>query len=187
MTNCLKVDKRQKWVDCLFEQSCITSSNKYNAKKLKKIKRRLPKKIKRTKKVDLQTAIATIITNPNETWKNLKRENTWYRNHTSKTITKPKSIRPNRLQLNSYVEPYRSLQGEHLHFLAPVEITQEQVSHHLPLHAKSDRNSAPRGACLSIGRLAPLGPIIVIGHGIGGIVILAKVARLAKARRWSKR
>jgi len=74
MTNCLKVDKRQKWVDHLFEQSCITSSNKYNAKKLKKIERRLPKKIKRTKKVDLQTAIATIITNPNETWKNLKRE-----------------------------------------------------------------------------------------------------------------
>ena len=74
MTNCLKVDKRQKWVDHLFEQSCITSLNKYNAKKLKKIERRLPKKIKRTKKVDLQTAIATIITNPNETWKNLNRE-----------------------------------------------------------------------------------------------------------------
>jgi len=32
------------------------------------------KKIKWTKKVDLQTAIATIITNPNETRKNLKRE-----------------------------------------------------------------------------------------------------------------
>jgi hypothetical protein len=62
------------WVDHLFEQSCITSSNKYNAKKLKKIERRLPKKIKQTKKVDLQTAIATKITNPNETWKNLKRE-----------------------------------------------------------------------------------------------------------------
>jgi hypothetical protein len=27
----------------------------------------------------------------------------------------------------------------------------------------------------------------VIGHGIGGIVIPAKMARLAKARRWSKR
>ncbi len=26
----------------------------------------------------------------------------------------------------------------------------------------------------------------VIGHGIGGIVIPAKMARLAKARRWSK-
>jgi hypothetical protein len=27
----------------------------------------------------------------------------------------------------------------------------------------------------------------VIGHGIGGIVIPAKMARLAKARHWSKR
>ena len=64
------------WVDHLVEQSCITSSNKCNAKNLKKIKidRRLAQKIKRTKKVDLQTAIATIITNPNETRKNLKRE-----------------------------------------------------------------------------------------------------------------
>jgi len=42
--------------------------------KIKKIERGLPKKIKRTKKVDSQTAIATIITNPNETRKNLKRE-----------------------------------------------------------------------------------------------------------------
>ena len=74
MTNRLKVDKRQKWVDRLFEQSRITSSNKYNAKKLKRIERRLPKKIKRTKKVDLETAMATINTNPDEKWKNLKRE-----------------------------------------------------------------------------------------------------------------
>jgi hypothetical protein len=44
MTNCLKVDKRQKWVDHLFEQHCITSSDKYNNKMLKKIERRLPKK-----------------------------------------------------------------------------------------------------------------------------------------------
>ena len=39
----------------------------------------------------------------------------------SKTITKPKSIRPNRYQLNSYVEPYHSLQGQHLNFLNRVE------------------------------------------------------------------
>jgi hypothetical protein len=66
--------KRLKTQQNAAKRCCITSSNKYNAKKLKKIERRLPKKIKRTKKVDLQTAIATIITNPNETWKNLKRE-----------------------------------------------------------------------------------------------------------------
>jgi hypothetical protein len=41
---------------------------------MKKIERKLPKNIKQMKKVDLQTAIATIITYPNEKWKNLKRE-----------------------------------------------------------------------------------------------------------------
>jgi len=74
MKNCLEVNKRQKWVDHLFEQHRITSSNKYNDKKCEKIERRLHKKIKRTKKVDLQTAITTRITNPNGTWKNLERE-----------------------------------------------------------------------------------------------------------------
>ena len=66
--------RRHKTPQNTSKRCCITSSNKYNAKKLKKIERRLPKKIKRTKKVDLQTAIATIITNPNETWKTVKRE-----------------------------------------------------------------------------------------------------------------
>jgi hypothetical protein len=41
---------------------------------MKKIERNLPKNIKQMKKVDLQTPIATIITYPNEKWKNLKRE-----------------------------------------------------------------------------------------------------------------
>jgi len=50
MTNCLKVDKRQKWVDHLFEQSCITSLNKYNAKKLKKLKEDFSKKLNEPKR-----------------------------------------------------------------------------------------------------------------------------------------
>jgi hypothetical protein len=74
MTNCLKFEKRQKWADHLFEQNRITSSKQYNEKWMKKIKRKLSKNIKQIKKVDLQTAIATIITYPNEKWKNLKRE-----------------------------------------------------------------------------------------------------------------
>ena len=38
-----------------------------------------------------------------------KEKNTWYQNHTSKTIeTKSKTIRPKRLQLNSYEEPYET-------------------------------------------------------------------------------
>jgi hypothetical protein len=43
-------------------------------KSVKKLKEDFTKKIKRTKKVDLQTAITTRITNPNGTWKNLERE-----------------------------------------------------------------------------------------------------------------
>ena len=50
-------------------------------------------------------------------------KNTWSQNHNSKTIeTKSKIIRPNRLQFNSYVEPYRSLQVQWLDFLERVEI-----------------------------------------------------------------
>jgi hypothetical protein len=64
MTNCLKFDKKQKWVDHLFEQNCIALLKQYNEKWLKKIERKLPKNIKQMKKVDLQTAIATIITYP---------------------------------------------------------------------------------------------------------------------------
>ncbi len=74
MTNCLKFDKKQKWVDHLFERNCITSLKQYNEKRMKKIKRKLPQNIKQMKKVDLQTAIATIITYPNKKWKNFKRE-----------------------------------------------------------------------------------------------------------------
>ncbi len=48
----------------------ITLKNQYKEKKLNKIEKKLPKIMKRMKRVDLQTAIATIITNPNETWKN---------------------------------------------------------------------------------------------------------------------
>ena len=37
------------------------------------------------------------------------------------------------------------------------------------------------------GKEGILPPKPVIGHGIGGIIIPAKMARLAKARHWSKR
>jgi hypothetical protein len=43
---------------------------------MKKIERKLPKNIQLLNRVELQRVIAEIITNPNETWKNLKRE--WY-------------------------------------------------------------------------------------------------------------
>jgi hypothetical protein len=46
----------------------------YNEKQMKKIGRKLPKNIHLFKRAELQRAITEIITNPNETWKNLKRE-----------------------------------------------------------------------------------------------------------------
>ncbi len=46
MTNCLKNDKRQKWVDHLFEQNCITSTKQYNEKRLKKNRNKTSQKYK---------------------------------------------------------------------------------------------------------------------------------------------
>ena len=85
----------QEWVNYLFEKHRNTLKNQYKEKKLNKIEKKLPKNIKQMKRADLQTAIATIITNPNKTWKNSNKKNTWYQNHTSKTVdNKSKTIGP---------------------------------------------------------------------------------------------
>jgi hypothetical protein len=73
---------------------------------MKTIKKKIPKNIQQMEDLDLQKAIATMITNPNETWKRIRGENIWYLDHTSKTIeTKSKCIGPNRYSLNSPVRP----------------------------------------------------------------------------------
>ena len=74
MTNCLKINKKQNWVDHLLQQNHITSTKQYNEKRMKKIERKLSKNIQLLKRAKLQRAIAEIITNSNKTWKNLKRE-----------------------------------------------------------------------------------------------------------------
>jgi hypothetical protein len=74
MTNYLKVEKRQKWVNHLFEQNCITTTRQYKQKQMHKIQRKLPKHIEKLKRVELQQAIATMITNSNETWNNLRKD-----------------------------------------------------------------------------------------------------------------
>ncbi len=61
------------WIN-LPQQNHLTSTKQYNEKWMKKIERKLPKNIQLLKRVELQRAIAEIITNPNKTWKNLKRE-----------------------------------------------------------------------------------------------------------------
>ncbi len=60
-------------MDHLLQQIHLTSTKKYNDKRMKKIERKLPKNIKLLKTAELQRAIAEIITNPNKAWKNLKK------------------------------------------------------------------------------------------------------------------
>ncbi len=74
ITNCLKINKRQAWVNHLLEQSQLTSSGQYCEKWVNKIKKKMPKKLRLLENVDLKQAIAEIITNSNENWKQLKRE-----------------------------------------------------------------------------------------------------------------
>jgi hypothetical protein len=74
MTNCLKVDKRQKWVEHLFERNHVTTSQQYQRKGMKNIKKKIPKNIQQMEDLDLQKAIATMITDPNETWKRIRGE-----------------------------------------------------------------------------------------------------------------
>jgi hypothetical protein len=74
ITNCLKTNKRQEWVNLLLEQNQLTSSGQYSERQVNKIKKKMPKKLRLLKHVDLKQANAEIITNLNENWKKLKRE-----------------------------------------------------------------------------------------------------------------
>jgi hypothetical protein len=75
ITNCLKINKRQEWVNHLLEQSQQTSLGQYSERRVNKIEKKMPKKLSLLENVDLKQAIMEIITNPNENWKKLKREN----------------------------------------------------------------------------------------------------------------
>jgi hypothetical protein len=68
----------------LLQQNHLTSTKQYNETRMKTIKQKLPKNIKLLKTAELESAIAEIITNPNETWRNIKKNGTWYQNLTSK-------------------------------------------------------------------------------------------------------
>jgi hypothetical protein len=73
ITNCLKINKRQAWVNHLLEQSQLTSSGQYSERWVNKVEKKMLKKLSLLENVDLKQAIAEIITNPNENWKKLKR------------------------------------------------------------------------------------------------------------------
>jgi hypothetical protein len=74
ITNCLKIYKRQEWVNHLLKQSQLTSSGQYSERQIKKIKKKMPKKLSLLEHEHLKQSIAEIITNPNEKWKKLKRK-----------------------------------------------------------------------------------------------------------------
>ncbi len=99
ITNCLKINKRQKWVNHLLEQSLLISSGWYSERRVNKIERKMPKKISLLEHVHLKQSFAEIILNPNKNWKKLKREK--YMTEKSyfqkKNHSLSKTIRPNRL------------------------------------------------------------------------------------------
>ena len=70
ITNCLKINKRQAWVNHLLEQSQPTSSGRYSEKWVNKIKKKMPKKLRLLENVDLKQAIAEISQIPTKTGKN---------------------------------------------------------------------------------------------------------------------
>ncbi len=70
--NCLKIKKRENWVNYLTEQCKNTSSQQYNKKKLKKIKKKMKKVIAGEEtRTDVLQSITNIIINPSKKWKEL--------------------------------------------------------------------------------------------------------------------
>jgi hypothetical protein len=71
--NCLKIEKRDNWVKYLTQQRKNTSSEQYNKKKLKKIKKRIKKVIAGEEiQINVMQFITSIIIFPNKRWKELK-------------------------------------------------------------------------------------------------------------------
>ena len=58
-----------------LNETALLQQKKYNAKRMQKIKRKLPRQIENLTKIDLQNAIATMITKPNKSWNNLRSRN----------------------------------------------------------------------------------------------------------------
>jgi hypothetical protein len=66
--NCLKIDKRCKWVRYLTQQKKITMTDTYNNKRLKRLKEENINVIKGKIHLDVEASIMNMITNPNEEW-----------------------------------------------------------------------------------------------------------------------
>jgi hypothetical protein len=71
--NCLKIKKRENWVNYFTEQCKNTSSQQYNKKKLKKIKKKIKKVITEEEiQTDVLQSITNIIINPSKQWEELR-------------------------------------------------------------------------------------------------------------------
>ncbi len=71
--NCLKIKKRENWVNYLTEQCKNTLSQQYNKKKLKKMKKKIKKVIAGEEmQINVMQSITNIIIFPNKRWKELK-------------------------------------------------------------------------------------------------------------------
>ncbi len=66
--NCLKIDKRCKWVRYLTQQKEITMTDTYNNERLKRIKEENIHVIKGKIHLDVEASITNMIMNPNEEW-----------------------------------------------------------------------------------------------------------------------
>ncbi len=74
--NCLKIDKRCKWVRYLTQQKEITMTDTYNNERLKRIKEENINIIKGNIHQDVESSITNMIMNPNEEW--MARKKTHY-------------------------------------------------------------------------------------------------------------
>jgi hypothetical protein len=67
--DCLKIDKRRKWVRYLTQQKEITITDTYNNERLKRIKEENINVIKgKIHLVDVEASITNMIMNPNKEW-----------------------------------------------------------------------------------------------------------------------
>ncbi len=66
--NCLKTDKRCKWVRYLTQQKEITITDTYNNKRSKRIKEENINVIKGIIHLDVEASITNMIMNPNKEW-----------------------------------------------------------------------------------------------------------------------
>jgi hypothetical protein len=64
--NCLKIDKRRKWVRYLTKQKEITMTDTYNNERLKRIKEENINVIKGKINPDVEASITNMIMNPNK-------------------------------------------------------------------------------------------------------------------------